>query len=98
MDTVVLSVFACTFSEGVLFKKCSSFSHFAWGLGGSGEERHGDGERSCDLVDGEFRIWALSAVMDTTLLRSAPMGGTAFVWSEALRGCEPRAKDNDTEP
>ena len=40
----------------------------------------------------------LSDVMDTTRLRSAPMGGTAFVHSEALKGCDPRAKDNDTEP
>lgn len=40
----------------------------------------------------------LSEDMDTTRLRSDPMGGTIFVWSEALKGCEPRAKDNDTEP
>ena len=40
----------------------------------------------------------LNDVIDITRLRSAPMGGTAFVCSDALKGCDPSAKDNDTEP
>lgn len=93
LDILAYPASACTCSSDIVFTRPISFFHFASGLG-EGSEEHQEG--SLVSVTGEFRMCA--DVMDTTRLRSAPMGDTAFMCSEALKGCDPRAKDNDTEP
>ena len=94
LDTFVRLATAWTFSSAVVSSKYTSWFHLACSLGESGGEHHGDWGGSISFVVGEFR---LRDVMDTAL-RSAPMGDTAFVWSDDRRGCEPRAKDKDTDP